>query len=201
MTHDELNEDLKHRIDSLPGEIQPERNLWPEIEQAITDRKVLCPDFHAERERTSEAHTGATVIERAVVNWRRVGLIAAAAMLLVAFSSGITAYLVRVPASPTDTAVAPELTEFETVAWQGFLEAERSYQAVTDELLAELNAQRGELQPETVEEVERNLRLIDDAIAAARAALERDPANGQLVNKLTGMYRTKVDFLEGMSRL
>lgn len=199
MTHDELNDDLKQRIDSLPSEIQPERNLWPGIEQAISDRKVLRPDFQAER--LAKPRAEITVIERAVVNWRRVGLIAAAAMLLVTFSSGITAYLVRVPAVPADTTVGQQFTEFETVAWQGFLAAERSYQTVTDELLAELDAQRGELQPETVEEVERNLLLIDEAIAAARAALERDPANSRLVNKLTGMYRTKVNFLEGMSRL
>ena len=124
-----------------------------------------------------------------------------AAMLLVAFSSGITAYLVRSPLAPANGVLEPGLTEFETVAWQGFLEAERSYQTVTDDLLASLDAQRDQLAPETIEIVEHNLRLIDEAITAARTALERDPANSKLVGKLTDMYRTKVNFLEGMSRL
>ena len=41
-------------------------------------------------------------------------------------------------------------------------------------LLAEA---RDDLDPETVRVIEENLRIIDDAIAASRQALERDPAN------------------------
>ena len=195
MTHDEMNDelspDMKNRIDALARDIQPERDLWRGIASAISDSKIVRPDF---------VTGGREPAAAAVVNWRWAG-IAAAAMLLVAFSSGITAYLVRAPVAPADGIIEPGLTEFETVAWEGFLEAERSYQSVTDDLLASLEAQRDELAPETIEIVESNLRLIDEAIAEARAALERDPANRRLVGKLTDMYRTRVNFLEGMSRL
>ena len=187
-TNDELSLEMKNRIDALAREIHPEHDLWRGIESAISDSKIVRPDFAAE----SRVPTPA----RAIVNWRRVGLIAAAAMLLVAFSSGITAYLVRTPVAPAGGIPEPGLTEFETVAWEGFLEAERSYQSITDGLLASLEAQRDELAPETVEIVEHNLRLIDEAISEARAALERDPANRKLVGKLTDMYRTRVNFLE-----
>ncbi len=194
MAHDEMNDELsqemKNRIDALAREIQPERDLWRGIEHAIRDSKIVRPDFAAQ----NHAPTAPTTR----INWRRVGLFAAAAMLLIAFSSGITAYLVR---SPLGGGLEPGLTEFETVAWEGFLAAERSYQSVTDELLSSLEAQRDELAPETIEIVEHNLRLINEAIAEARAALERDPANRKLVGKLTDMYRTRVNFLEGMSRL
>jgi len=197
MAHDEMNEQLsqemKDRIEALAREIQPRRDLWQAIDSAISAGKVVRPDFAAQG--------GELAPSAPLVNWRRVGLIAAAAMLLVAFSSGLTAYLVRTPAGPAEGRVEPRLTEFETVAWEGFLEAERSYQGVSDDLLASLEAQRDELAPETVEIVEKNLRLIDEAIAEARAALERDPANRRLVGKLTDMYRTRVDFLEEMSRL
>lgn len=197
MAHDEMNDELsqemKNRIDALAREIQPERDLWRGIEHAIRDSKIVRPDFAAE----NHAPTAPTTR----INWRRVGLFAAAAMLLIAFSSGITAYLVRAPLAPMGGGLEPGLTEFETVAWEGFLAAERSYQSVTDELLASLEAQRDELAPETIEIVEHNLRLINEAIAEARAALERDPANRKLVGKLTDMYRTRVSFLEGMSRL
>ena len=197
MTHDEMNDELspemKNRIDRLAREIQPERDLWGGIERAISDSKIVRPDFAAADREPARATTG--------VNWRRVSLLAAAAMLLVAFSSGITAYLVRTPAVPANGILEPGLTEFETVAWQGFLEAESSYQSVTDDLLASLDEQRSELAPETIEIVEHNLRLINEAIAEARSALERDPANRKLVGKLTDMYRTRVNFLEGMSRL
>jgi hypothetical protein len=188
----ELSQEMKNHIDKLPREIQPERDLWKGIERAISDGKIVRPDFAESREVTPAT---------AIVNWRRMGLIALAAMLLVAFSSGITAYLVRSPVGPASGVLDPGLTEFETVAWEGFLQAERSYQNVTDDLLASLDAQRDELAPETIEIVESNLRLIDGAIAEARAALERDPANRKLVGKLTDMYRTRVNFLEGMSRL
>ncbi len=191
--NDELSPEMKKRIDTLPREIQPERDLWQGIETAISEGKIMRPEFTAE---SSESQPVTTV-----VNWRRVGLVAMAAMLLVAFSSGITAYLVRSPAVPATGMPAPGLTEFETVAWEGFLDAERSYQTITDDLLASLDAQRNQLAPETIEIVEQNLRLIDEAITEARAALERDPANGKLVGKLTDMYRTRVNFLEGMSRL
>lgn len=195
MTHDEMNDelspDMKNRIDALARDIQPERDLWRGIASAISDSKIVRPDF---------VTGGREPAAAAAVNWRWVG-IAAAAMLLVAFSSGITAYLVRAPVAPADGIIEPGLTEFETVAWEGFLEAERSYQSVTDDLLASLEAQRDELAPETIEIVESNLRLIDEAIAEARAVLERDPANRRLVGKLTDMYRTRVNFLEGMSRL
>jgi len=172
MTHDEMNDELsremKNRIDALAREIQPERDLWRGIETSITDGKIVRPDFAAE----SRESTFMT----AVVNWRRVGLVAVAAMLLVVFSSGITAYLVRTPVAPAGGNLEPGLTEFETVAWEGFLAAERSYQSITDDLLTSLEEQRDELAPETIEIVERNLRLIDEAIAEARGALERDPA-------------------------
>lgn len=192
-TNDELSREMKSRIDTLAREIPPERDLWQEIESAISNGKIVRPDFAAKDRESTAAMM--------VVNWRRVSLIAAAAMLLVAFSSGITAYLIRTPVVPADELREPGLTEFETVAWEGFLEAERSYQSVTDALLASLEAQRDELAPETIEIVESNLRIIDEAIAKARGALERDPANRRLVGKLTDMYRTRVNFLEGMSRL
>jgi hypothetical protein len=200
MTHndpnDKLHPELKSQVDSLPREIQPRRDLWQSIEAAISDNKIVRPDFQ-----TSASTAVAEAAAAPSMNWRRLGLLAAAAMLLVAFSSGITAYLVRTPAATPVGIVEPPRAAFETVAWQGFLEAEGSYKEVTDDLLAQLDAQRDTLRPETVEIVEENLRLIDGAIANARAALEQDPANARLVNKLTNMYRSKVSFLESMSRL
>lgn len=188
--NDRINDDLKRRLDELPREIRPERNLWPGIESALRehDDKVVRPDFEA-----GSARTG--------VHWPRLGLLAAAAMLLVTLSSGITAYLVRAPEpveQPTTTAGPADV---QTIAWEQFLEVEHEYQEVTDELLAALEAQRDELSPETVDVVERNLALIDQAIRESRAALERDPANAKLIHKLTDMYRTRVSFLERMSEL
>lgn len=190
MTHDELSDRMKKQIDGLPREIMPERNLWPRIESAITEGKVVHANFEPRVEQASQPTFG----------WRRFGLVAAAAMLLIVASSGITAYLLRSPV-PDPAGTIGGRADFEVVAWDGFIAAELEYQRVTDELLGTLEAQRDELAPETIEVVERNLALIDQAIGEARAALERDPANTKLVHKLTDMYRSRVTFLERMSAL
>ena len=52
-----------------------------------------------------------------------------------------------------------------------------------------------QLDPETVRVVEENLQVIDDAIAEARAALARDPANGYLFRHLDQTLTRKVDLL------
>ena len=88
-----------------------------------------------------------------------------------------------------------------TIAWQEFETAESAYQKVTDDLLRSLDTRRDQLAPETVQIVEDNLSLIDEAINEARAALERDPSNAALATRLTDIYRRRVGFLQEMSRL
>lgn len=185
------HEDPIPGTDKLPRSIEPERDLWPSIEARIQERKVVRPRFNQRAAR----HDAPT-------DWRRWGLLAAAAMLLVTISSGVTAYLVSgppVPTGPVETAVPQP--GFATVAWDEFQAAEREYERVTDDLLAALDASRDELAPETVELVEANLRLIDQAIQEARSALERDPSNARLALKLNDIYRKRVTFLREMSRL
>ncbi len=185
--------DLQSQTASLRREIAPSTDLWPGIAAGIEQRKVVRPRFGMHRTLDSAS-------DRTLVNWRRVGSIAAAAMLLVAVSSGITAYLVRAPLAPGEAPPVPA-DDFLTVAWDGFQAAERSYREITDELLLALDEHRSELSPETVRVVEENLRLIDEAISSARAALERDPANVGLLNQLTNMYRKRVTFLMEISRI
>lgn len=186
--------ELQAQTADLPREITPPTDLWPGIIAGIQSRKVVRPRFAS---RPVSAGFG----EPALVNWRRVGSIAAAAVLLVAVSSGVTAYLVRAPESVDGSAGSRAPEDFITVAWEGFQDAERSYQEITDELLRALDEHRSDLSPETIRIVEESLRSIDGAIAVARAALERDPANARLLNQLTDMYRKRVTLLREISRL
>jgi hypothetical protein len=78
---------------------------------------------------------------------------------------------------------------------------ERSYADVVDELSAAVNAQRQTLNPETVAILERTLRVIDEAIAEARAALAADPRNDALVDVLSANYEQKVQLLRRASEL
>jgi predicted anti-sigma-YlaC factor YlaD len=55
---------------------------------------------------------------------------------------------------------------------------------------------QGTLAPATREVLERNLAVIERALAEARAALEADPGNAALASMVAAAYRRKIDFLE-----
>lgn len=61
--------------------------------------------------------------------------------------------------------------------------------------------QRGQLDPATVTVLERNLAVIDRAIAESRAAFLRDPASRFLATQLTRRYTSKLTLLRDMARL
>ena len=111
-------------------------------------------------------------------------LAAAAALALIAGSSAVTMLVMR-SADPPAAAVAdaaPPRVEARNVA----------------ELLAR---QRELLAPETVAALERNLAIIDSAIADSRAALAADPSNHELELLLRAGYEQKVALLEQATRL
>lgn len=129
--------------------------------------------------------------------------LAAAAVLLVLLSSGITAALARrgdPPGRPGAVALRANVAR-PPVAWVEFRRAEAEYVRTADGLEAVLAADRDALAPETVSTVEESLRVIDAAIRDAREALARDPANAELSSALYATYRDKIDVLERTLRL
>jgi hypothetical protein len=64
-----------------------------------------------------------------------------------------------------------------------------------------LDERRDSLAPSTIATVERSARIADSAIAEARAALERDPANRVLEELLHSNYERKVDLLQRAAEL
>jgi len=78
---------------------------------------------------------------------------------------------------------------------------DKNYVVTIRELRASLETQRPSLAPSTVQTVERSLRVIDDAIAAARAALAADPANQALVDILASHYERQVNLLQRATEL
>ena len=83
---------------------------------------------------------------------------------------------------------------------EGFA-ADREYVLAAEDLERVLAEGRDKLSPATVAVLERNLALIDAAIAEARAALEADPANADLRALLWGAHRQKLDLLDRATRL
>jgi hypothetical protein len=66
----------------------------------------------------------------------------------------------------------------------------------SDELSRTLETERDRLSPETAALLERNLRIIDAAIADSRAALARDSANVELRDLVADAARQKVELLQ-----
>jgi hypothetical protein len=127
---------------------------------------------------------------------RRNVLRVAAALLLVAGSSAIT--IAIMDSRETDVAVTGDSGSGGVIP-VSLAQIERSYADDLRELAAVLEESRARLAPETVEAVERSLRIIDEAIAEARAAVLRDPASALLQDMLTRGYQQKVDLLRRIS--
>ena len=73
--------------------------------------------------------------------------------------------------------------------------ADAQYNAAVSDLERALQERRNDLNPRTVEILERNLTLIDAAIAQARQALEEDPGNTYLNRHLVESRRRKLELL------
>jgi anti-sigma factor RsiW len=158
----------------LPKSITPPRSLWPDISGRLAPRGGVRPPRS--------------------IAWRRWAPLAAAAVLLVTVTALVTFRLAR-PGAPGS--VPATSTQRQVV---GFA-ADREYVLAAEDLERVLAEGRDKLSPATVAVIQRNLALIDAAIAEARAALEADPANADLRALLWGAHRQKLDLLDRATRL
>src|SRR6185369_6990522 len=72
---------------------------------------------------------------------------------------------------------------------------EQQYDAAIRELQEAIERGRSRLDPETVAAVERNLRLIDQAVDDARRALAADPSSGYLSGYMVQTRQRKLELL------
>ena len=75
------------------------------------------------------------------------------------------------------------------------------YDSDVADLERTLQQQRAQLDPETVEVIERSIESIDLAIHEARAALEADPGNPYLHRQLDNTMQKKLDILRRATRV
>lgn len=101
-----------------------------------------------------------------------------------------------VAVTPAPPAIAP-LPDGAPAAWSG----DASYDLVIARLEQLLAQNRTALDTATVRVLEKNLEIIDRAIAEARAALAADPASAYLNHHLARTMRRKVDLLRQASAL
>ena len=119
--------------------------------------------------------------------WIRLPALAAAAILLVVVTAALTIFFLRT----SDTAMARKLKGMGPTAVQPAGPS-------SEELLRALEAQ--DLPPETMAIVQRNLAVIDVAIAELEAALAQDPGNEELARMLVSVHRQRAELVEGAAR-
>lgn len=186
----------------LPRALEPGRDLWPEIAGRIGSRG-------APRGRRPEESAGSGAGGRRSFR-ARPGWLAAAAVLLVAATAGITALLVSGPEEAPETELAmperaapsvdPDAPGSAMLPAQ-FRRMEEEYRQATAELAFVLEERRQDLAPETVEVLEDNLRIIDRAIRESRAALAADTGRIENARLLAGAYQSKLDLLRRAVRI
>jgi hypothetical protein len=71
-----------------------------------------------------------------------------------------------------------------------------AYEEEAQTLLNKLELQRAMLRPEAAEALDRDLHVVDVAIAELKDAIARDPSNRALRQLLASSYRQKVDLLK-----
>ncbi|MGH7477765.1 MAG: anti-sigma factor family protein [Longimicrobiales bacterium] len=179
---------IRARAGALPQR-PPERDLWPAIAARLGTRGLLRFQPRAEQNRRRVSLTVPQLAAAGVVLTLLSG--AAVREWLVRTADTPDGVATTAPAAPAQTATGAELVSLVAPAEP----AVEPLETAAAELEAALLAERSALDPHTVEVLESNLRLIDDAIAEIRAALENDPADLYLNRALANAMRRKLDVL------
>jgi hypothetical protein len=194
--------------------LTPSRDLWTGIESRIT-----TPVTRLDAARTAIRRAPRRQWQMAIAAGALITVSAGATYLLTARSGATGARQVTVAATttaaqpteslrtatpaatpaPTTTSVAP--TTGRLIAGTKNLSATRVYDREITLLDSLVRTRRESLDPETVHIIERNLRIIDSAIAESRAALARDPKSPMLTNRLDNVLGSKVDLLRTIAFL
>lgn len=194
---DLLGPELRALLSTLPKEIPPERDLTQEIAAQTWDSRERLPgaaDIDAEATDKNKARSPW---------WSGQGLkLAAAAVALIVITSTVTTVLVRdqggqsADASATVAGAAidasPSALE---VTYVRDMDVENQFSSAIADMMTALEANRDQLPVETVQLIEENLRIIDEAIQHSLAALESAPQSLPLQQAVMTSYERKLDFL------
>ncbi len=168
-------EALLAEVDSLPLAIEPPTDLWGGIESRLSPK-------------TGQGHT---------LHWRRwASRLAAAAALM---TLGALLSQVLLPGTRRSHDQPPVATAATGERRADFALAEADYLRAKEVLWAVADTKPEVVSPEVREVVERNLKIIDQAIRELRSALQADPGNPQLENLLLTQHRTEIDLLQRLT--
>ncbi len=177
----------------------PVADLWPGIAARLTGPREIAPAG-------APASAAPPQQTATVVPWyrRRVSFgvmeLALAASLVAAIGAALVVTGRRPVTREGAAGPAPIVAQAESLEPEAAVVvpvdfADQQYEAAVTDLERMLRDHRERLDPRTVVVLERNLRVIDDAIAEAREALAADPANTLLNAHLAGARQRKLDLL------
>ncbi|HEY0874125.1 MAG TPA: zf-HC2 domain-containing protein [Vicinamibacterales bacterium] len=156
------------------GEIKPPDHTWLRIAAQLRE----------------EQHVSAKPLSR---HRSLAGLALAASLVLVV---GASLWLVRsYRIAETQPGNAAPSSTVQSIA-DNLTIAERHYQAAIDELEKAATTNDGSLDPEVAAVLERNLQVIDQAIAESKSALQAEPQSAPARESLFGALRQKVTLLQ-----
>ena len=171
---------------ALPRSLDPGHDLWPGIARRLEPRTTAAAGSPSLRPSSGRP---------------RWWLQAVAALLLLAVG-GLMGRLL--PAAKVVDSAGSPVGEARLAAWDGagdgFGLAEAEFLRAKESLWLLALKRQDELSPVTRKVVARNLRILDQAIAELRTALEDDPGNQELENLLLDRHRRGVDLLERLAR-
>lgn len=196
---------IVHDARDLP-DLAPSRDLWPAIEARIQPDVVSLPAARA---------GGGSGTWRSSPRWAAARLMAAAAALVVATASVTYVATSRAGSSPSKVATAPVDTggagrrgatqtaplPTATARNASIMRTEQLYDQEIARLQTIVHDRRSVLDTATIAVIQRNLGIIDSAIAQSRAALAADPASRFLNDQLNSVLGQKVELLRTVALL
>ena len=163
----------------------PARDLWPGIRERLAQgQRVMVLPIDTARRRVSFTWTQLAAAAIALI------IIAGGSVWLAL--SGRDAMPGAGPSALADRGTMADSAADATLAADF---ATESYDAAVADLQTALEASRDQLDPGTVATIERNLAIIDAAIAETRTALAADPNSVYLSAHLAEQMRRKLDIL------
>ncbi len=169
-----FDDELMAAAAELNTEVTPDRDLWPDIEQAIS--------LPAKPMRT---------VRNSV--WAQ----AAAVLLLVGASSGVTYLAVTENATPLSPVAGGPALVFEPVSgsFGSMYNLGPDYQDARRSLAAKVDQELSRLTPEERAHVHENIEVIRTAIDDINKALAEEPDNALLQKLLLSTYREELELM------
>jgi hypothetical protein len=216
-TCDKLVDDLLEIAENAShlGDLAPSRDLWAGIESRIETEVVVFPTpvdgvpaATVSAVVESPAAFVAPVSPLAATPTRRVApwkMLAAASALIAVTATVTWQVAVRAPdaslAQQPDTGFAAAMANTRNTRLASSPTLDQTYDGEIAQLRKIVDERRADLDSATVAVLEKNLAIIDQAIAESKAALAQNPSSAFLLERLTDAYDSKLRVLRAVAAI